>query len=393
MSQPNKEPAYNRAAARSLIARQITDRRAQDSSAASGASIIAICRTTGISYTIASQGLDKDSAALLLDHSSPFASQTAAHKLIKHGKLSSMSAEILAGLALSIATHHRLVALQDMSAIEANAVLRTVEHSILCSLVRALYAYATTGHYSMPCVRAMPECAASITYCVKEWTKDIAACLPSAAQQELARIAGDSTVTVLDKRARNAVALAKVSNRLAKYEVAFEASDTLLSAQEEFKAAKAEAKAKWAAIKSAVPVSKALADIMATLLQAQNLNACNPALRAKIVTAITHLAHPQAQALARLIKDTCNPYDIFATNSVDLEDSGLMDSSNTEAYKGMSLRDRMAAIKAARVASITDKYQDAIAEGERQGQADTDKDSSTGQSSDSGSAANDLEDF
>lgn len=291
--------------------------------------ILNICPVSGIQFhTIceAAVGL-----SVVFPTVAPWATVPAATRILEHTSLSKLSNKMLAGLILVLAgpQHLSLLELQDMSAIEANATLASVEHAELCSFLRTIQKM-NKGHASLVGARfALPALAADgLTNArFKEWTSIIRSKLPHDIIAAL--VNRDASIKILSKEERNAVALARATAKnpaLAKYEVEWSKSSTLAEAEAEFKEARAEARTLWADIKSMAEgtgypvINPRLAEVMRDTLRGRQLNAIPPELRAKLVTAITKLNCTGSQKLARILKDAVNPYDPLATDAGTLFD-------------------------------------------------------------------------
>lgn len=324
---------------------------------------VATCPVSGITAQIKIEGLAKLNQVYSMHM--PWATVPEARKLIKHNSLSNLTSEMLAGVVLTLAgpTGLGMLELQTMSAVEANAVLRTIAHPKLCALVRTLEQMDRVGANTAPKL-ALPEASSSIEFSVEEWRKTIASYLPRSAHAQIAAIAEQEGIHILSKEERNKLALARVVSvkpALAKYEVEFSKSATLAEAQEEFKVRRAEARAIWKDIleQNAAELKPGLVSTMKILLAAQALTSCNPELRAKIVTAVTKIQHKQAQALARIIKETHNPYNPLNRDDAETILDSVSFSSEQPTDKRLSLAQLIAAKKAARASTGNDATNDA----------------------------------
>lgn len=311
--------------------------------------MVAICPITGIRFAYEVQGFGPLKATLELQ--APFASISGAKKIVLHHSLSQFSNEVLAGLILAIAgpSGYKQIELQTMEAVEANAALCLASHATLCLVLRTLASINSGIAERAPRI-ALPEAISSMNHVLKEWVKLLSNYIPTTALEQVAAAAAEQGITILDKKERNQLALAKAAQKLGKHEVEWTRSSTLADAEEEFKESKKQAKLYWITIlnEAEASVSAGLAKTMKMLLTGRNLNHCNAALRAKLVSAITVLPHAKAQPLAKIIKECYNPYDpLIKDADILLEDAGI-ESAIEQPKKRLSLAELLAAKKAAR---------------------------------------------
>lgn len=324
--------------------------------------VLASCPITGITFQLKIASLGK--IPQIYSMTAPWASITECRKLIKHNSLSNLTSEVLAGCILTLAgpQGYGLIECQTMNALESNAALRMASHEVLCKLLRVLDRMDKAGAVASPHI-ALPEITATINSSLSEWSKELVRYIPRAAVTEILEIAAQDGIHILSKEEKNKLTLARVvaqKPRLAKYEVEFAKSATAAEAHEQFKAKKKEAKEIWnellsdaAVIPDAVQISTGLAATMKVLLTGHALSHCNPALRAKLVTAITKINHKRSQTLARIIKEAYDPYDPMSKDTEVLLDEVSFKNEQPATTK-LSLAELIASKKAAQQAAKKD---------------------------------------
>lgn len=291
---------------------------------------VVVCNKTGISFSINMMQLPAISEGFkqykvpVLEFSSPFSywSNIKAYCLAPRAWLELQPVEVLAGLFIGAYQQYDLLDLNVLSAVEANAIIRTANKEVIITLLQYAGKMTSKGAAGLPVlyiewaeIKSFNTADSILSVYAKRLKPYFNQAV--AEEQRIQAIKARNTQTAYEK-------VMQRQGRVLAGGVYLAGKKSLSQHEKEFNAALQANKKQFKQLASTLldqnKITKAMHTLLVGLSVARNLVAVNSGLRAQLQDKFKDDSYGvEGREICRILNESVNPYDIFAEAEVSLE--------------------------------------------------------------------------